>query len=287
MRSARAGITLVVAALAVASRPTLAEAQTDLSAVAPGPRRIDVSGAGGFLLSTDWSDLVLLGAVSPVSGALEQVLARDLVVRPGPVFDAVVTYWEGRYGFRTHVGFAQSCLTAGSGCHDVPGATGASSSVDVKSWTYDIGGAIGLIDYRRGMHAWPYVFLGFGGVTYDLDRTAGPPLTFLERSPPAVPNPRVTVSRDIPDPALIVIDELNLETKFAVNLGVGTDFRLPLGPASLGLRLEVSDHLHRSPIDVLVVPLDRSAASRGETQLDFGFVHNLRAAGGLVVQFGR
>lgn len=284
MRNGR-NIRSVVVALALVGLPTSAGAQTDLSAIPPGPRRVDVSGAGGYLLSTDWSDLVLLGEVSPVSGALEQVLLPDLMVRPSRVFDVVVTYWEGRYGFRTHVGFAQSCLTVGSSCSEVAGPARAPSAIDVNGWTYDIGGAIGLIDYRRGTQVWPYVFLGFGGVTYDLERTTGPPLTFLERSAPS--RNRVLVSRDDPDPALIVIDELNLETKFAVNLGVGTDVRLPLGPASLGLRLEISDHIHRSPLDILVVPVDRVAGARSDTHLDFGYVHNLRAAAGLVVQFGR
>ena len=60
--------------------PAVAVAQLDQFNIPPGPRRVDVSGSGGFLLSTDWSDLVLLGSVSPVGGALEQLLVRDLVV---------------------------------------------------------------------------------------------------------------------------------------------------------------------------------------------------------------
>ena len=287
MRNGGVGIRSVVIALAIVTLPALADAQADLSAIYPGPKHVDVSAAGGFVLATDWSDLVLLGAVSPVSGALEQVLVRDLTVRPGPVLDAVVTYWEGRYGFRTHIGFAQSCLTVSTSCADVVGRAGAPTSIDVNAWTYDIGGAIGLIDYRRNIWVWPYVFLGFGGVTYDLDRTVGAPLTFIERRPPASPDGRLIVSKTDLDSALIAIDELSLETKFAMNFGVGTDLRVPLGAASLGVRLELSDHIHRSPLDILVVPVDRSRRAREETRLDFGYVHNLRAAGGLVLQFGR
>lgn len=286
MRNGRVPIRSVVIALTIVTLPTSAVAQTDLSTIYPGPRRLDVSAAGGFLLSTDWSNLVLLGAVSPVSGALEQVLVRDLLVRPGPVLDTVVTYWEGQYGFRTHVGFAQSCLTVGTSCADGLGRAGAFTSIDVETWMYDIGGAIGLIDYRRNTWVWPYVFLGFGGVTYDLERSLGPSLTFIERSPPPAADARIIVSRDDLDSSLIAIDELSLETKFATNFGVGTDLRLPLGPASLGVRLEVSDHIHRSPINILVVPVDRFGTGR-ETRLDFGYVHNLRAAAGLVLQFGR
>jgi hypothetical protein len=86
---------------------------------------------------------------------------------------------------------------------------------------------------------------------------------------------------------LIAIEELNLETKFALNVGVGTDVRVPLGPASVGIRLEVTDHIHRSPLDVVVVPVDRSRRAGGGTSLDPGYVHNFRVAGGLVLQFGR
>jgi hypothetical protein len=236
---------------------------------------VDLSGSSGFLLSTDWSDLVLLGSVSTVSGALEQVLVRDLEVEPGPVFDGTVTYWEGRYGFRAHGGFASSCLAVGGNC--------GRGSVDVNAWMYDIGGAIGLIEYRRNALAWPYVFLGIGAVTYDLKETVGPPLSFIEHRPPGGTEGRVFV-RDDPDQLLIAIDELGIETKLAFNVGVGTDLRVPIGPASVGLRLEVSDHIHRSPIDLRISNIDEPAATQF---VDFGFVHNLRAAAGLVIQFGR
>jgi hypothetical protein len=274
MRIRRVGI-VVVAAIVLLAQPVPAAAQTDLFAIPPGPRRVDLSGSSGFLLSTDWSDLVLLGSVSAVSGTVEQVLVRDLEVEPGPVFDGVVTYWEGRFGFRAHGGFARSCLAVGGNC--------GSGSVDVDAWMYDVGGAVGLMDYRRGAWAWPYFFVGVGGVTYNLERTVSPPLTFLERRPPRPSDGQVIVSRDDPDTLLIAIDELGVETRLALNLGVGADLRIPLGPASIGLRLEVSDHVHRSPLDVRVTEIEGGRSSR----VDFGFVHNLRAAAGLVVQFGR
>lgn len=108
-------------------------------------------------------------------------------------------------------------------------------------------------------------------------------MSFIERSPPRTADGRIVVAREDSDPLLIAIDELGLETKFAVNVGVGTDLRLPLGAASLGVRLEVSDHIHQSPLNVDVV----QASTSGHTRLDFGFVHNLRAAAGLVIQLGR
>lgn len=139
-----------IVALTLVALPAPAAAQTDLFDIPPGPRRVDVTASGGFLLSTDWSDLTLLGSVSPLTGTVEQVLVRDLVVRPGPVFNGAVTYWEGRYGFRTHIGFAESCLTVGTSCGQIAGLGGTTSSVDVNAWMYDIGGAIGLLDYHRG-----------------------------------------------------------------------------------------------------------------------------------------
>jgi hypothetical protein len=262
--------------------PAIAAAQLDQFNLPPGPRRVDVSGSGGFLLSTDWSDLVLLGSVSPIGGALEQLLVRDLVVDPGPVYDAAVTYWEGRFGFRAHGGFAKSCLAVGRRCGDL--RVGAdSSSVDVDTWIYDIGGAIGLIDYRPNAWAWPYVFLGLGGITYNLNQGVGPPLTFIERQ--RTVDGRTVAIRDTADQLLIAIDELGVETQFALHLGVGSDFRIPMGPASLGVRVEVSDHVHNSPLHIQIVNVERFAGA--DTRLNFGLVHNLRIAAGVVVQLGR
>jgi hypothetical protein len=261
---------------------TSAEAQPlTLDDPPPGPPRLDVSGSGGFLTSTDWSDLVVIGSVSASSGVLEQVLVRDLVVDPGPVYDTTVTYWEGRYGFRAHVGYGKSCLAVGRSCGDIAAVTNG-GTVSVKSYSYDVGGAIGLIDYKPARSVWPYVFVGVGGITYDLDRTIGPPLSFIERQPTG--DTAAIIGKN-PETVLISIDELGVETKLAVNAGVGTDFRIPLGAAGLGVRLELSDLIHESPIRVQVAALD--AFRRDDASLDFGIIHNLRAAVGIVLQFGR
>jgi hypothetical protein len=272
-------LSLVVLTWAVAAAP--AAAQYDPLDIAPGPRRVDVSGAGGFLLSTDWSDLVLLGSVSTVTGTAEQVLARDLVIEPGPVFDTAVTYWEGRHGFRVHGGFARSCLSANRTCTTAVGPS--SGTVDVNTYIYDVGGAVGLVEYRRNRKVWPYVFLGIGAVTYDLADGVGPPLSVVERRPPAG---GATIVVADTDQSLIVIEELGLETKFTWNFGVGTDFRIPVPGGSIGVRLEVSDHLHDSPVDIEITDLEGVTPVR-DVETDFGWVHNLRAAVGFVVQFGR
>jgi hypothetical protein len=72
----------------------------------------------------------------------------------------------------------------------------------------------------------------------------------------------------------------------AFNIGVGTDFRIPLGPAGIGVRLELSDHMHESPVNLQVNQLD--AYDFGTQQMpNFGLVHNLRVAAGVVIHFGR
>jgi hypothetical protein len=69
--------------------PGNAAAQWDPFNPPRDPKHVDVSASAGMRLSTDWSDLIVLGSVSPATGAFEQVLARDLVFVPDPVFDAV------------------------------------------------------------------------------------------------------------------------------------------------------------------------------------------------------
>jgi len=70
-----------------------------------------------------------------------------------------------------------------------------------------------------------------------------------------------------------------------VNLVIGTDFRVPLGPAGVGLRLELSDNVHESPLDIQIAELD--AAADGVVRPNIRLVHNLRASAGFVLHFGR
>jgi hypothetical protein len=149
---------------------------------------------------------------------------------------------------------------------------------------YDVGGAIGLLDYRRNPWIWPYTFFGVGAVTYDIKQNVSPPLQmFIERPPPVTP--QITIASDRQPPLLISINELGLETKFAVNFGLGTDFRIPLGAAGLGLRLELSDNVHESPLQIRIAEVDGS--NRGDVaRPNARFVHNLRASAGVVLHFG-
>ena len=255
------------------------------------PARVDVSASVGMLMPTDWSDLVLLGTISSASGILEQVLVRDLRVDPNQEFDAAVTYWRGRYGFRVQGGYSNSTVAIGG-----PIAESFESalndqlvSIDVDTWLYDVRGAIGFTEYSPGQWVWPYGFFGFGGITYDLARRITPPLfAFIERSRTRPDGTRdVFVVRDDGTEFLLALDTLGLETVFAFNFGVGTDFRIPLGGGGLGVRLELSDHIAASPVGLRISDLRRSGRLASDAGAAFGPVHHLRAAVGLVVQVGR
>jgi hypothetical protein len=244
------------------------------------PPRVDLSASAGLLLPTDWSDLVLLGSVSSASGVLEQVLVRDLRAEPGEVFGAAVTYWRGRYGFRVHGARSESALAIGA--DDV-------GSIGLDTWFYDVRGAIGMTEYDPGRWVWPYGFFGLGAITYDLDRTVSPPLlTFIERSPPARDSRSDLIIADRDGRQfLLAVDELGLETVFAFNFGVGTDFRIPLGAGGLGVRLELSDHISASPLGLRIHDLSRFGVPASDSSVHFARVHHLRASAGLVVQLGR
>jgi hypothetical protein len=256
------------------------------------PSRVDLSASAGFLMPTGWSNLVLLGSISSATGILEQVLTRDLRVEPKTEFNAAATYWRDRYGFRTQVGFSRSSLTIGGtplGTSQSPLSTDGTASIDIDTWLYDVRGAVGLVDYRPARIVWPYGFFGFGGITYNPKRTVSPPLTFIDHSPSgtALPPNTVIVIRDSSRQFLLAIDELGVETEFAFNFGLGADFRLPLGPGGVGLRLELSDHVASSPLGLRIRELSPFGGLGPDDSVRFGLVHHLSATAGFVVHIGR
>ena len=244
------------------------------------PPRVDVSATAGLLVPSDWSDLVLVGSLSSATGALEQVLVRDVRVKPGSVFGAAGTYWRGRYGFRVHGAYSESSLEVGPSFDPIAGSV----DVDVKTYMYDVRGAVGLIEYTPTRLAWPYAFFGLGGITYDLSRTVSPPLrTFISEPPPGGTPERVIVADDGRQ-FVVAVDELGLESVLAFNFGIGTDFRIPLGAGGVGLRLELSDHVASSPLGLRIREV---GSPSGSGDVRFGLVHHLRAAAGIVFQIGR
>jgi hypothetical protein len=251
------------------------------------PPRVDVSASAGFLLPTRWSDLVLLGSISPATGVLEQVFTRGMGVEPDKEYEAAATYWVARYGFRAQVGYSKSSLTIGGAPLPDSSLAPSSASVGVETWLYDIRGAIGWVDYAPSRAVWPYGFIGLGGITYNLKRTITPPLTFIDSStgrPGSRPNTIVVV--DGGRQFLVSIDELKTETVFAFNFGVGADFRVPLGGGALGIRLELADHVAPSPLVINLSELS-AAAAYAPSDVRFRIVHHLTATAGIVVQIGR
>jgi hypothetical protein len=252
------------------------------------PPRVDISASAGFLMPTGWSNLVILGSVSSATGILEQVLTRDLRVEPKTEFNGAATYWRGRYGFRTQAGFSRSSLTIGGPpLATTPSPTDGTASISIDTWLYDVRGAVGFVDYRPTRIVWPYGFFGFGGITYNPKRTITPPLTFIEHSGTALPPDSTIIIRDSGRQFLLAIDELGVETEFAFNFGIGTDFRLPLGPGGIGLRLEISDHLAQSPLGLRIRELSPFGGLGADDSVRFGIVHHLSATGGLVIHIGR
>jgi hypothetical protein len=273
------GFHLVLHLVLLLSYPAFATAQgwdNPWSDPRDRPGRVDLSATAGLLAPTDWSDLTLLGSLSSASGVLEQVLARDIRVEPGNSFGAAVTYWESRYGFRVQAARSKSSLAIGL----------SESVVDLDTWLYDVRGAVGLVDYQPTRWVWPYVFAGAGGISYDISRGVSAPIgTFIKEAPPVV-DQRVIVSAG--DRQFVIgVDELKFETVFAVNFGIGTDFRIPLGPAGVGVRFEVSDHVAGSPLRLSIHELSRVGGLPSNGAVRFGAVHHLRADVGLVVQLGR
>jgi hypothetical protein len=253
------------------------------------PARVDLSGSAGFLLPTRWSSLVLLGSISSATGVLEQVLARDLRVEPDTEFDVAATYWRGRYGVRAQAGFSRSSLTIGAAPANPPQlSTTDTTSIDIDTWLYDVRGAIGFTEYAPSRRVWPYGFFGFGGITYNLKGTVVPPLTFIERSPtrPDARGSTIIVAGDGRQ-FLLSVDQLGIETVFAVTFGVGTDFRIPLGPGGVGLRLEASDRVAPSPLGLRIREFSAIGAFAPDAGVRFGIVHHLSATAGIVVQIGR
>ena len=254
------------------------------------PPRLDLSVTTGYAVPTDWSDLVILGSLSSATGALEQVIVRDLRVEPDLVLGAAVTYWRDRYGFRTQVSMSRSTLTVG-GALDAAEAGGPRERVaaDVDTWSYEVRGTIGLVEYTPDRKALPYVFLGLGGVTYDLSTTVTPPLlTFIQN--PAIRrngNGGIVIVEEDGSQFLVAVDELSMETQLAFSFGAGVDFRIPFGGGGMGVRLEVSDHLSESPLTVRITEMNPGGAFASDSAIRFGAVHDLRVTAGVVFQIGR
>jgi hypothetical protein len=249
------------------------------------PPRVDFSASGGFLMPTRWSDLVLLGSLSPGVGVLEQVLTRDVHVKPDTEFTAAATYWRSRYGLRVHGGFSRSSVSIGAA--PVASAVGGdAASVGIDTWLYDLGAAIGFLEYEPRRSVWPYGFFGVGGITYNLKQTIAPPLTFVDRAPSAPAGNTIVVASDGRQ-FLLTTNALSTDTVLAFNVGLGTDFRIPLKGGGVALRVEAADHIAASPIAFRIEELSPFGAVPSDAGARYRLVHHLSATAGFVVQIGR
>ncbi len=276
-----------------------------------GPRRLELAVTAGLFLSTDWSDLVLLESFNPDGSTQRQVLLREFAMAPDFGGSASVTYWRGRHGFRVHVGYVHSCATARGECigtslplqSTIIGDTVAfpafpRTEIEMNTWVYGVQGIVGLIEYSRDQWFRPYLILGAGGVTYDLDFPLSVvlPGPITSTGPTRLNTADETVFLDDPTTFLIATDEVGLENMFGFNVGIGTDLRIPIGTGGFSIRLELSDHITGSPLDLRVARLDGGVfrldrdilLDRGidEIRFDGRSVHNWRLSAGIAIEFG-
>jgi hypothetical protein len=259
-----------------------------------GPRRLEVGVSAGYALSSDWTDLVALHVFDTRGGIHRQVLLRNVAVAPGAGGAAAVTYWRGRHAFRATVGYSRSCLTTSSRCVNGTSPEGDAAlgvaEVDMDIYRYGVEGMVGLRNWRDSQFWRPYLIVGAGGVTYDPDENALPlfPGTFETLVPPATSSPGTVIVTNGATTLLVATDELGLENVFGLTLGVGMDFRVPVGLGGLALRLEAADQITSSPFSVTVSRLDDDSDffDRGAEPTVFraGAVHNLRLTAGVAVE---
>ena len=285
MRNRRARHAAIVVAMVLLCPSAPGCGPDDLFSIPPGAKRVDLSGSGGFLLSTDWSDLVLLGSVSTVSGALEQVLVRDLVMEPGPVYDGVVTYWEGRYGFRRarrvravvpgRRRYLQRSETL-AGCR-----IGRPECLDVRRRRR--GRPARLPPRRPGLsirllRAWR---------RHLRSRSDRQPAALVHRAEAATRSRtgRLSCRATIRISCSLRSTSSAWKRRSRSILASAPTSGCRSGPPAWASGWRSGTTFIVRPSNLSVVDIERFVPVGA--QLDFGFVHNLRAAAGLVISFGR
>jgi hypothetical protein len=262
-----------------------------------GPRRLEIGVSAGYAASTDWTDLVALHVFDTRGGIHRQVLLRNVAVAPGAGGAVAVTYWRGRHGFRASAGYSKSCLTTSSRCANgpIPPPEGSAAlgvaEVSMDVFRYGIDGIVGLRNWRDSQFWRPYLVVGVGGVAYDPDEDELPlfPGTF-QTIVPQTAAPGTVVITNGATTLLVATDELGFEHVFGLTLGVGMDFRMPVGIGGVALRLEAADQITSSPFSVRVSRLDDDNdlccfdGGDGSTVFRAGAIHNLRISAGVAVE---
>jgi hypothetical protein len=267
-------------------------AQRDMFRPYDGPRRLELSASAGYFWSSDWSNLILFESLGLVGDEARRVLLPPLAAAPGAGAQAAITYWKGRLGFRVHGGYAESCITSEPRCGDgrpapVAGQSNALTPVEVslKTYSYGVQGVVAMGEYEEPQFFRPYFVVGGGGVTYDPAQSVPRFLTAAPQGPGGVE----TVATSGPGQYTFNVSQAGLETRFAVSIGAGADFRLPVGSGGLNLRLEVSDHISQSPLGLQLTRVNSGGVRGGRDpfqtiDLSAGAVHNLRANIGLAIE---
>jgi hypothetical protein len=284
---------LFVPILLLAAASPLAAQQPDPFKPYDGPRRLELSAGLGYFWSSDWSNLILFESFGATGTDGRQVLMPGLAAAPGAGGQAAITYWKGRLGFRLVGAYAESCVTSATRCGGNRSApTGGGSptlapvEVSLKTYSYGVQGVVGLSEFSESQWFRPYFVVGGGGVTYD-------PSEALPRFLPTSGNVGPTATVIVPGPTqyAFTVEQAGLESRFAVSFGVGTDFRIPVGPGGLSIRAEVSDLVSQSPLGVRLTRLNEGGSNIRsdrfqQVDLGVGAVHNVRATVGLAIEFG-
>ncbi len=286
------GAVLALAVLALQALPARAQDywgdQADWENEFAGqPKSLRFSATAGEYWSSPWNDLVLLGSFTS-QNAIEQVLLRQVQVSPARVYGGSVTYRRGREGARLQVGYAKSCLEIAGSCD--PAAQGSPTQlplprrIDVRTWTADVEGEIGLLPAKGGEWARPYLLVGGGGVVYKPAANATDLLPqFLSFPGGTATTQGTNVFVQFPGAGQVVADiqGAGLQTVFAAVLGVGTDLRVPVGNGGFGVRVQAADHISSSPMHVRILQGGNAAPA----SFDFGAIHNFELTVGGVVDF--
>jgi hypothetical protein len=201
-----------------------------------------------------------------------------------------------------YAGFVDSCITTRNRCEEfvLPSQIGLPVvEVDMNQWMYGVQGIVGLQEWTPTQWFRPYFIVGGGGVTYDVDS----PLSTILPGPITTTGP-ITIGDDNetvavvgnPGTFIFAIDDVGLENKFALNLGIGMDLRIPFETGGIGLRFEMSDHITQSPLSVRVASLDGDGFGCNgfcngfnridEIEFDRRTVHNWRLSAGIFLEFG-
>ena len=251
------------------------------------PKSLSLSATAGEYWSSPWNDLVLLGSIS-TQNAIEQVLLRQVQVSPARLYGGSITYRRGRAGARLQVGYSKSCLEIAGSCD--PGAQGSPTQlplprrIDVKTWTADVEGEVGLVPGNGSRWARPFLLVGGGAVAYRPSGRAADLLPqFLEFPGGTASTSGTNVFVQFPGAGQIVADVqgAGLQTVFAAVLGVGTDLRVPIGNGGFGVRIQAADHIAGSPMHVRIL----QGGNTTPATFDFGAIHNYELSVGGVIDF--